>query len=208
MDAAAPLPVDGCQEVRRGLEGRGFRAERWLNSEEPCVGRLPCLFRAVGVSSIAVDPVQPRLLYASMYWGAVFRSTDGGVHWQQAPLGLKGGADARQIVIDPFDKRTVWLGLWGRSGVWVSRDSGRTWKHTWDDELHEVQTIGPDPRHRGWVYAGLFGPGLFLTKNSRAAWRPLRAPLPNREVETLLVARTGGLLYVGTNSGAYIVTMR
>ena len=163
---------------------------------------------APGVSSIAVDPLEPGKLYASMYWGAVFRSTDGGVHWQEAPLGLKGGADARQVVVDPFDHRTVWLGLWGESGVLVSHDSGRSWKHAWGTELHEVQAIGADPRRRGWVYAACSGQGCSSPRTRARPWRPLRAPLPNREVETLLVARAGGTLYVGTTSGAYVVTMR
>ena len=61
------------------------------------------------VSRLAIDPTNPRTLYAS---GSTFvdKSTDGGASWQAASNGLPSGVGPR-VVIDPTNSRNLFAPL-------------------------------------------------------------------------------------------------
>ena len=75
------------------------------------------------VSSLAVDPHRPRVVYANAGQQGLFKSTDGGAHWLRAAPGL-GSVDA--VALDPRDPRVV-LAAGGVHRVVRSTDGGRTW---------------------------------------------------------------------------------
>ena len=86
------------------------------------------------VRSLAADPSRPNVLYLGTVDGYVFSSQDAGEHWQS--LGLIGPANGviTAIIVDPVNSRTLFASLWTREpngeggGVFVSLDSGVTWK--------------------------------------------------------------------------------
>jgi photosystem II stability/assembly factor-like uncharacterized protein len=86
------------------------------------------------VRSLAADPSRPNVLYLGTVDGYVFSSQDAGEHWQS--LGLIGPANGviTAIIVDPVNSRTIFASLWTRElkgeggGVFVSLDSGVTWK--------------------------------------------------------------------------------
>ncbi len=86
------------------------------------------------VWSIAIDPKDPRILYAGTgapSRAALFKSTDAGETWTRLPPELpefcKGVNRPRllTICVDPDDGRQVWFGV-EEGGVWRSRDGGAT----------------------------------------------------------------------------------
>lgn len=69
------------------------------------------------VFSLAVDPTDPRRVYAAVYRHGVFRSTDGGATWAPLGPGLEGLA-ITALLLDRRDPKTLFAGTLG-DGVWV-----------------------------------------------------------------------------------------
>ncbi|MGH7987300.1 MAG: WD40/YVTN/BNR-like repeat-containing protein [Candidatus Binataceae bacterium] len=81
--------------------------------------------------SVAWHPRDPDILYAGTKPPALFRSTDGGKHWEQLSIAiaekcLAGAPKVTNIVFDPHDDRTVFAGV-EIDGVFRSRDGGDNW---------------------------------------------------------------------------------
>ena len=83
--------------------------------------------------SLAVDPVDPLILFAGTRPAGVYRSRDGGLHWGQLALDIAkecsiGTPFVTSVMVDPDDRRTVWVGV-KIDGVFRSLDGGDTWAH-------------------------------------------------------------------------------
>jgi photosystem II stability/assembly factor-like uncharacterized protein len=78
------------------------------------------------VISLAVSPVDPRIVYAGTRDTGVFRSADAGQTWSPAATGLPAGAMA-SLIADPVQKATVYAGV-SQQGAFLSRDEGATWQ--------------------------------------------------------------------------------
>jgi photosystem II stability/assembly factor-like uncharacterized protein len=92
-----------------------------------------------GITSLAVAQSQPSIVYAGTgsvfgthYSGGVWKSTDGGAHWQSA--GLANAGDIAWLLVDPRNSdlmlaatRGIDHRKGGARGVFRSTDGGRTW---------------------------------------------------------------------------------
>ena len=87
------------------------------------------------VSSIAINPNNPNIIYMGTVGGGVWRSDDGGLHWtpifdRQLALGI---GEPQAIAIDPNNTTTVYVGTSGRfapqpqAGLFKSTDAGASW---------------------------------------------------------------------------------
>jgi photosystem II stability/assembly factor-like uncharacterized protein len=74
------------------------------------------------LSTLALDPVDPDVLYAGTLLRGVFKSADGGATWTPLGTGLTG-INVRFLVIDPRDRDTLYAGT-DESGVMKIRQSG------------------------------------------------------------------------------------
>src|SRR5690242_3226926 len=94
------------------------------------------------IGALAIAPSNPSIVWAgtgeannrqSSSWGdGVYRSNDGGGHWQR--VGLEETRHVGRIVIHPTDPNTVYVAavghLWGSNaerGVFKTTDGGATW---------------------------------------------------------------------------------
>ena len=106
---------------------------------------------------------------------AIFRTADGGARWRLAELTTGGGQGRPTPGAIPFGcaksfavfstVRTGWVGGscgGGRPALWVSRDSGRTWRY---QPLPRPSGVG---RLAG--FAGAIGPPTFITPDDGALW--------------------------------------
>jgi photosystem II stability/assembly factor-like uncharacterized protein len=98
-----------------------------------------------GANALAMDPSNPRVLYAGMWraerkpWtmlsgnedGGLFRSADGGDTWKKLEGGLPGGLLGKiDVAISPANPDRVWTLIEAsgeRGGLYRSDDSGQTW---------------------------------------------------------------------------------
>jgi photosystem II stability/assembly factor-like uncharacterized protein len=143
-------------------------------------GALPTIW------SLAIDPVEPQILFAGTRPAGVYRSRDGGQHWQQLTVDIAsecaiGTPFVTSVLVDPDDHRTIWVGV-EIDGVFRSRDGGDTWMHVetglYDPDIHAMAIARTTPKR---VYASTAGE-MFASSNLGDTWQPLgiraKWPLP------------------------------
>src|SRR5579872_5154573 len=102
----------------------------------------------VDVWRIAIDPVDPAIMYAGARPAALFRSRDGGRSWQKCAAEIAEECPNVRIprvtalTVDPSDHRTVWAGI-EVDGVLRSTDSGESWSRISregipDPDIHDI----------------------------------------------------------------------
>lgn len=109
--------------------------------------RLDSPMNALHVWKIAFDPTDPNIVFAGTRPAALFRSVDGGYHWQQCKVDMAEDCPNVRIprvtalTVDPADHRVVWAGV-EVDGVRRSLDGGETWTRIEngvnDPDIHDV----------------------------------------------------------------------
>jgi photosystem II stability/assembly factor-like uncharacterized protein len=112
------------------------------------------------VHGFAVDPRDPRTLYAAIAGQGLFRSNDGGRLF--GPISREVGPGVMALAVTP-DGRILAGEM--EQGLMVSADAGRTWKRTLDAGLMGLAVNPKDPRR---ILAT--GPGILLSRNGGKTW--------------------------------------
>jgi photosystem II stability/assembly factor-like uncharacterized protein len=113
---------------------------------------------AGSVTAFAFDPANPNVVYTATEPGPggshdrVYKSTDGGAHWQRLFSG-RGWFRAYTLAVDPNHPRTVYVG--GGKCVYKTTNGGRTW-HVFSRGLLPPPGIN---RGEGWVFWLAIDPG-------------------------------------------------
>lgn len=130
-----------------------------------------------GAQEVVFDPHNPQTLYAALWetrqgpwengvWngdeGGMFKSTDGGDHWEQLHGGLPGGAvKINSIAVAPSDSNRIYAPASGTdetgrpvSGMYRSDDAGRSWARVNTDPriTGAEQYVGVDPDDPDTLY--------------------------------------------------------
>lgn len=130
-------------------------------------------FRHVGINlplliTVAVDPRDPRLIYAAGLSG-VMRSRDGGATWRVVTGWDE--TEPKTVAFDPQRPDTVYAGL--PDGFIVSLDQGQTWRRA-ETGLPArgkyVQSLQVDRTTAGRVLLGC-ETGIYLTEDGASTWR-------------------------------------
>ncbi|MBM3226277.1 MAG: hypothetical protein FJZ47_21140 [Candidatus Tectomicrobia bacterium] len=136
--------------------------------------------------SLAIDPVDPQILFAGTRPAGVYRSRDGGQHWQRLAVDIAtecsiGTPFVTSVLVDPDDPQVVWAGV-EIDGVFRSLDGGETWSHMqtgmYDPDIHAMAIAPTNPRR---VYVST-ARELFASMNQGESWQSLgireKWPLP------------------------------
>ncbi|MSS70305.1 MAG: hypothetical protein EXS64_02325 [Candidatus Latescibacteria bacterium] len=83
-------------------------------------------YTAYVVDAVVADPSNPQTVYISSLSGGLWKSVDGGTTLTYAGNGMPLGGYVRDVVIDPTDPRTMYVGLFG--GVGKTVDGGASWQ--------------------------------------------------------------------------------
>ena len=148
-------------------------------------------FRYIGpvgnrVTSVVGIPGQPNIYYVGAASGGIWKTTDGGVHWEplfdSQPVSSIGA-----LAIAPSNPNVVWAGTgepWIRShisvgqGVYKSTDAGKTWTLMGLEKTGRISRIVIDPKNPDVVLVGAlghaYGPqqerGVFRTTDGGKTW--------------------------------------
>jgi photosystem II stability/assembly factor-like uncharacterized protein len=164
------------------------------------------------IGCIALDPKNPLVVWVGTgennsqrsvaYGDGVYKSTDGGVSWEN--VGLKETEHIAKILIDPRDSNVVLVAaqgpLWkagGERGLYETRDGGKTWKAILTvDENTGVTDVVRDPRNPDVLYAAAYqrrrhvwtlinggpGSGIWKSVDGGAIWKKLESGLPKEDM--------------------------
>lgn len=77
------------------------------------------------INQIAIDPKDPRIVYAAARPQGVLKSTDRGMSWHPIRTGLMN-TSAYHLVVNPANPKILYLGTFG-GGVYKSENAGERW---------------------------------------------------------------------------------
>jgi cysteine-rich repeat protein len=122
------------------------------------------------VTTIAVDPSNPSVIYAGTSVNGVYKTVDGGVNWSNDTVGLTSSY-MLSVVIDPMTPSTVYAGTFG-GGVFKTIDSGLNWTpaNTGLTDTTGIQLV-IDPSTPSTLYVATFA-GVFKSIDGAANWSP------------------------------------
>lgn len=140
------------------------------------------------VYSICADPTNPEVLYAGNVSRTCFKSTDGGLVWEERAIGTQGGVSLIQLMaVHPTKPNIVFAGGQGMNGLARSTDGGATWTTvlgTPDGFRFEMGGSGAlsfDPAHPDTIYAVRFTYGeIYRSVDAGATFAKL-STLPDIE---------------------------
>ena len=138
------------------------------------------------VTSIVGVPGQPYIYYAGSASGGVFKTVDGGIHWEPI-FDAQPVQSIGSLAIAASDPNTVWAGTgeaWIRShislgqGIYKSTDAGKTWKLMGLEKTGRIGHVVIDPKNPNIVMAcavgHAYGPqqerGVFRTTDGGQSW--------------------------------------
>jgi photosystem II stability/assembly factor-like uncharacterized protein len=211
----------------------------WINPQQR-YGKNPAnmTYRFVRQAPVEIDAHNPNIVYHGSQY--VHKTIDGGLHWTRVSPDLtansgEGHVESGEPITRDMTGEEVYAALysmrssrlepgvfWTGSNdgpVWVTRDSGKTWKNVTPSGLPpggRVHTIEDSPHRKGSAYVSVyrmylndFKPYLYLTNDYGAHWtlltdgangipadQPMHVVREDPEQE--------GLLYAGTLQGAYV----
>src|SRR3954469_15752261 len=150
-------------------------------------------FRVLGpvvgkrVASIAGGPGDPSSYYAGAASGGVWKTTDGGGHWNPVSDSMPVAAIGA-LAVAPSDPSVVWAGTgeaWAirdsdviGDGIYKSVDGGKTWTHAGLDDTGRIGRILVHPTNPDIVFACAIGRitgtqqerGVFRTTDGGQHW--------------------------------------
>ncbi|MGI9166572.1 MAG: VPS10 domain-containing protein [Pyrinomonadaceae bacterium] len=162
----------------------------------------------ISIGDIALAPGNPDVVWVgtgesnprnSVSFGdGVYKSTDGGLTWQN--MGLRDSHHIAAIAIHPQNPDVVYVGALGHAfgpnderGVFMTTDGGRTWTRTlFIDNAHGVSDLDIDPTNPNILYAGMWSferkawthrsgsekGGVFKSIDGGRTWKKLTNGLP------------------------------
>lgn len=149
------------------------------------------------VTSIAIDPTNPDVLFVGDQLGALYSSRDGGASWRR-------NFTTNQIISTvTISGNAIFVGTVG-SGVWRSTDGGSTFAPATGGLTGTGSTVWALLPAFGGLYAGTDA-GLFVTRDFGATWQNISNPLP-RDTRVQALAASGNNLYFAANAVIYRAT--
>ena len=171
-----------------------FKRERYITPEE-------------GVSSIAVDPFNPSVVYAGTQLSAVYKSTDGGKTWEggNSRLDRIHGGAVIMLLVDPTNPQTIYAGG-NEGGVFRSSDAGKSWMVVTPESIVGPVVSGVDKMEVDLsdptvLYAGTTGGGIFKSVDGGRNWAASNSGMGDISVEALAIdPSNSATVYAGTYS--------
>jgi photosystem II stability/assembly factor-like uncharacterized protein len=182
LDPSSPV---GSRTLYACAFGRGVYksidgGKTWMQKNNGIAGDEPFAWRITAAQDGSLYLVVARRSegkdYSAAGSGAVYRSTDKAEHWQPVPLPA-GVTGPTGLEIDPRDAQRLYLTAWGQEGeeadrnggVYVSNDSGATWKTLFTESQH-VYDLTIDPRHPDTLYIAGFDAAAYRSTDRGAHW--------------------------------------
>lgn len=148
-----------------------------------CIGP----YRGGRVVAVAGDPIHSQVFYFGSTGGGVWKTTDGGILWENVSDGYFQRASVGAIAVSPSDPNVIYVGM-GEStirgnvshgdGVYRSTDGGKTWTHLGLADTRNIAKVRIHPANPDLVYVAALGHahgpnaerGVFRTTDGGKSW--------------------------------------
>ena len=137
------------------------------------------------INAVAVDPVNPNIIYAGAPAGGIWKSIDDGATWQQPTTDLLPSIGVSSIVIDYINPSIIYIGTGDADasdsysiGVLKSTDGGLTWAQTgltWSiAQVRSICKLIMDPVNNNILFAATKD-GIYKTINAGNSWTQVKS---------------------------------
>ena len=144
-------------------------------------------YRGGRVVAVSGDPVHAQTFYFGSTGGGVWKTTDGGLYWQNVSDGYFKRASVGSIAVAPSDPNVIYVGMGEATirgnvshgdGVYRSTDGGATWRHLGLAETRNIGKVRVHPENPDIAYVAAFGHahgpnrerGVYRTRDGGATW--------------------------------------
>lgn len=171
----------------------GGKKWQWINSG---------LASDAHVTDIAVDHLNPNIVYAATANHGVLKSTNGGTNWSAIGVGLPSSNAALSVAVHPNDPNTIFSGF-QEGAVYKSTDGGTSWsfKASGLNPEATVTDIVFDPTDSSIVYASDLLSGVYRSTNSGESWTAINENLLMKAVNALAITKNGKHIYAASEGG-------
>jgi photosystem II stability/assembly factor-like uncharacterized protein len=144
-------------------------------------------FRGGRVVAVAGDPSEPLTFYFGSTGGGVWKTTDGGLFWENVSDGFFQRASVGGLAVAPSDPNVIYAGMGEATirgnvshgdGVYKSVDAGKTWTHLGLAETRNIGRVRVHPDNPDVVYVAALGHahgpnrerGIFRSRDGGKTW--------------------------------------
>jgi len=153
------------------------------------------------ITTIAVDPNNPSILYAGLGAKGIYKSTDGGDNWTAINNGLPDPTTfaAYALAINPQNTNVIYAALYG-VGIFKTTDGGANWTNITnginDLSIYYLDMV-MDTNNPDTVYVGVYSncSGVYKTTNGGASWTHIP---PGCDVYGMAFDPVNSYVYAGT----------
>ncbi|MEE8525731.1 MAG: sialidase [Thermoanaerobaculia bacterium] len=168
--------------------------------------------RVIAVTGV---PGDANVYYVGAASGGVFKTTDGGAHWQPI-FDDQPASSIGALAVAPSDPNVVWAGTGETfiranisigNGIYKSTDAGKSWQHMGLDDTGRIGRVIVHPTDPDTVYAAAlghcYGPqperGVYRTRDGGDTWERVLFVDENTGASDLVMDPTNPrILFAGT----------
>ncbi|MGH7491992.1 MAG: hypothetical protein ACREOO_06315, partial [bacterium] len=185
------------------------RAEFWIEiSDDLTNGPGPTSYRFGTITTIAVSPLDPNLIYAGTDDANVWVTNDLGATWRKINAGLPRRWVTR-VAADPGDANVAYVAFSGHQEdvflphIFRTENQGEVWIDI-SSNLPEapINVVVIDPENNSTLYVGT-DVGVFYTTDLGASWRPLGTGMPYVPVHDLTLHAPSRKLRAATHGRSF-----
>lgn len=126
------------------------------------------------ITSMAFDPGNREVIYASTATGGLYKSEDSGGTWFR----ILSNIAVYDFVVDPVDGKIIYAaGLYNSHGrLLVTHDGGASWNQIYNDASMEnpVRSVALNPQNTSQIIIGLASGSLIKSFDSGLSWKLVR----------------------------------
>ena len=161
--------------------------------------RLLGPFRGGRSAAVTGVPNQPNLYYFGSTGGGIWKTLDGGRHWNNISDGFFGGSIG-SISVSKSDPNVIYVGGGEKTvrgnvssgyGVFKSVDAGKTWSASGLKNTRHIPRLVIDPTNHDVVYAGALG-NIYKPTQDRGVYKSIDGGITWRK--TLFVNDQAGVV--------------
>lgn len=160
------------------------------------------------ITALAIDPYNPRIIYAGTSGSGLFVSEDSAYSWH---VNRNFPGRIARILINPKNANIIYLATAGK-GLFKSTDHGQTWRNIFEGKLEQnknevfsYREVILDPTvDDGLFYASSYG--LMRSANGGETWQELKLLTPPKTTVIYSLAinpKNGNEIFYGTAEAFY-----